>query len=276
VDLQRWWRAHFSGFTRRERWGYRVWLIFGVIVLVPEFWAAFWKESAPFPTISGTTADLEYGRPILGLAVVGVIILCLYSAMRYPVTRTGVLARANPTPDDPPTYFGEDALLPYRTPGGGRLTRSTTPVREVAAMVYFAVAFAAILVATTIAALVTGGTDEYAVGRTLYGSILVWWVLLPNAAAWPKRFAVDVPFPPLFETVRSLERRLRILALVVVAGLVILILHLALYPWPSIIPDLQRTHHYYDCHPLPPAKAKSSDACTKLDDGLVRPSPKAP
>jgi hypothetical protein len=276
VDLKRWWRAHFSDFTRKERWGYWVWLVFAGIVLFPELWAAFWKDSAPFPTISGTTADLEYRSPILGLVVVGVIVLCLYSALRYPVTKTGVLAPPNPSPDDAPTYYGEDALLPYRTPGGGRFTRSTTPVRELAAKLYFALAFAAILLATTIAALITGGTDEYAVGHTLYGSILLWWVLLPSALAWPKHFAVDIPFPTLFETVRSLERRLRVLALVVTAGLVILVLHLALYPWPSNIPDLQRTHHYYECHPLPPAKAKSSDDCTRLDEALVRPSPKAP
>ena len=167
VHLKKWWRAHFNGFTRRERWGYGVWLIFGVIVLVPELWAAFWKDSAPFPTISGTTADLEYGSPILGLVVVGVIVICLYSAMRFPPSKTGVLARQNPSPDDLPTYVGEDPFLPYRTPGGGRFTRSKTPVRELAAEIYFSVVFAVILVATTIAALVTGGpTSTRLVGRS--------------------------------------------------------------------------------------------------------------
>src|SRR4051812_13738373 len=178
VDLKHWWNLHFSGFTHTERWGYRVWLAFAVVVLGPELWAAFWSDSAPFPTISGTTADLEYGQPLLGLAVVGVIVLCLYSALRFPPSRTGVL----PPPNAPLEYRppGEDPFVPYRTPRGGRLTRSKTPVREIAAVLYFSVVSVAILGATTIAALVTGGTDEYAVGRTLYGGILVGWVLLPN------------------------------------------------------------------------------------------------
>ena len=52
MSLRLWWAAHFAGFSRREAWGYGVWFSFAAVVLVPEFWAAFWKESAPFPTIS--------------------------------------------------------------------------------------------------------------------------------------------------------------------------------------------------------------------------------
>jgi hypothetical protein len=275
ASFKRWWNAHFSGFTTQERWGYWVWLIFSAIVLVPEFWAAFWKDSAPFPTISATTGNLEYEWPILSLAVVGVIVLCIYSGVRYPVTRTGVLATKDPSPVDPETHYGEDALVPYRTPGGGRITRSVTPVREIAATAYFIAAALTILVLTGIAIATTGGLDEFAVGETLYGSIVVFWIVLPSAMAWPKRFAVDVPFPTLFSTVRSLERRIRPLALLVAVGMVILLLHLALYPWPSIIPDIQRTHRAYDCDPLPP-KAPKGDDCDRLDKALIKPEPNDP
>ncbi|MDX6503767.1 MAG: hypothetical protein QOE29_892 [Gaiellaceae bacterium] len=278
ADLRIWWNAHFSDFTRKEAWGYAVWLLFAVFVLVPELWAAFWKDSAPFPTISGTTGELEYRYPALALLVTGTIVLCVYSAFRYPPQRTGVLAPAKPGPDDAPAYQG-DAALPYRTPGGGRFTRSITPVRELAAKLYFVCALVAILAGTTIAALITGGTDEYAVGRTLYGLLLLLWALVPSLLAWPKRFALDIPFPTLFSTVRSLERRLRVLALIVIAGLTILLLHLVLYPWPSIIPDLSRTHTYNKCHPLKPRSTPLSAAeqqeCQRLDDAAVRPSPKA-
>jgi hypothetical protein len=274
-DLKLWWNAHFSGFTRREAWGYGVWLFFAVLVLVPELWAAFWKDSAPFPTISGTTGELEFNHPILGLVVASVIVLCLYSSLRYPEARTGVLAPPKPGPND--VELEGDAALPYRTGIGRRFTRSLTPVRELEAKLYFGAAFCTIIAATVVAALITGGTDEYAVGRTLYGATLLLWVILPSALAWPKRYALDVPFPTLFATVRSLERRLRLLALVVAAGLVVLLLHLVLYPWPSIIPDLNRTHRYYTCHPLtstgvaPPPTAD----CKKLDASLAKPSPKA-
>src|SRR5437879_5431916 len=148
-DLKLWWKAHFAGFTHREAWGYGVWLFFAVLVLVPELWAAFWKDSAPFPTISGTTGELEYNHPILALVVASVIVLCLYSSLRYPETRTGVLAPVKQGPDDGPLVG--DPALPYRTAAGRRFTRSLTPVRELAATLYFGAALCAIVGATVVA-----------------------------------------------------------------------------------------------------------------------------
>ena len=55
--------------------------------------------------------------------------------------------------------------------------------------------------------------------------------LLASVRAW------DVPFPTLFRTIANLER-----ARGTVAGLVILLVHLAFYPWPDISHVLQ-THH---------------------------------
>jgi hypothetical protein len=57
------------------------------------------------------------------------------------------------------------------------------------------------------------------------------WVIVPNVAAyWFKR---DVPFTTLFFTIQCLGRRLQLVAAFVAALLVILLLHLAFYPWPS-------------------------------------------
>jgi hypothetical protein len=256
-----------------------VWLFFGLLVLVPELWASGWQDSAPFPTISGTVGALEYDRPWVALVVAGVIVLFLYSSVRFPKLKTGVLAkRGGMGAPIGQTYEGDPAL-PYRTPGGGRFTRSTTPVREVRAVIYFACALLIIVGCTTIAAIRTDINDEYAVGQTLYGLTALFWVLIPNLLAWPKHRAVDVPFPTLFSTIRSLERRLRILALVVAAGLVILLVHLVLYPWPSIIPDLSRTHQTYECHPLQPARhpltAQQKADCQKLDEANGKPDPVA-
>ncbi len=277
--MQVWWQTHFGGIERRERWGYGVWLFFAVLVLVPEFWAAFWKDSAKWPTISGTIGKLEYDRPVVALVVVGVIVLCAYSGFRYPPTRTGVLPVKGAAPNKAGGVEG-DLLLPYRTPIGGRFTRSTTPVHEIAAALYFAVALLIIVVGTAVAAFVTDVDDEFATGRTLYGLTLLFWVVIPSLLAWPKRFAADVPFPTMFETLRSLERRLRVLALVVAAGLVMLLLHLVFYPWPSIVPDLSRLHRVYDCHPLEPAKhplsPKQQAACKRLDDAEIEPTPVSP
>jgi hypothetical protein len=274
--LKRWWGTHFNGFSRREAWGYGVWFAFAAIVLVPEFWAAFGKGSAPFPTISGTTGALEYDRPWLALVVAGVIVLCLYSALRYPKTRTGVLPKKGPQGEPLGEDVRGDQALPYRTAGGGRFTRSTDPVREISAIAYFVCALVVIGVSTAIVA-ATKDIDEYSVGWTLYGLILVFWVLIPSLLAWPKRLAVDVPFPTLFSTVRSLERRLRVLALLVAAGLVILLFHLVLYPWPSIIPDLARTHRtYITCRSAKPLSPQQRADCQKLGETHGKPDSGAP
>lgn len=279
-SLGRWWNTHFSGFSRREAWGYGVWLFFGLLVLVPEIWAAKWKDSAPFPTISGTVGALEYDRPWLALVVTGVIVLCFYSSFRYPKTETGVLAKLGSTGATIGQTYRGDQTLPYRTPGGGRLTRSTTPVREIRAVTYFAWALVVIVVSTALAAIKTDFNDEYRVGQTLYGSTALLWAVIPSLLAWPKHRAVDVPFPTLFSTIRSLERRLRVLALVVAAGLMILLLHLVFYPWPSIIPDLSRTHRTYECHPIQPAEQpltpQQKADCQKLDEANGKPDPVAP
>jgi hypothetical protein len=278
--VARWAANHFIGFSRREAWGYGVWFSFAAVVLGPELWAAFWKESAPFPTISATVASLEYDHPWVGLVVAGAIVACAYSSFRFPKTRTGVLQKKEPSGELTGETFGEDFVLPYRTPEGGRLTMSTTPVREVGAVLYFASVLAVILAATIVAALTTDFNDEFYVGRTLYGLILVFLVIVPNVLAWPKRLAVDIPFPTLFSTVRSLERRLRIVALLVVGGLVILVLHLVLYPWPSNIPDFSRLHRTYVCHPIQPAKNPLSSQqrvdCKRIDEADGKPDPGDP
>jgi hypothetical protein len=271
--VERWRANHFTGFDRREKWGYGVWFFFSALVLTAEFWAAFGSDSAPFPTISGTTAALEYDYPILGLAVVALIVFCAYSSFRFPKSRTGV----TPPPGEPDQgWFGEDSLVPYRTPLGGRFTRSTTPVREFPVVLYIAGAIVVILAGTAWAWITSGGLDEHRTGRTLYGLMIVFLILVPTALAWPKRFALDVPFPTFFSTVRSLERRVRILAYAFAAGLVMLLLHIVLYPWPSVIPDLQRLHRNYECHPLDPVKnplsAKERAECARRDEKAMRPA----
>jgi hypothetical protein len=241
--FKRWWAAHFSGFTRKEAWGYGVWLFFGLIVAVPEIWAAKWKESAKWPTISATVGELEYWHPWVALIVVAVIVLSAYSALRYAPEKTGVL---------PEIENGEqrgglvgDKALPNRSQKGLRLTASPTPLREFGVGFYFAIALAIIALGTAIAAAKTDVDDEFATGRTLYGLTALFWVALPSALAWPKNWGLEITFPTLFETMRSLERRLRIIALAVAGGLAILLIHHVLYPWPSTIPDIKDLHEQY-------------------------------
>ena len=83
--------------------------------------------------------------------------------------------------------------------------------------------------------------DKFRFGQVLYGLIAAFWIVIPSVIALPKR-GREAPFATLFRTVRNLEQRFRPAAVLVAAGLAVLVLHLMLYPWPAIIPDLQRLH----------------------------------
>ena len=73
--------------------------------------------------------------------------------------------------------------------------------------------------------------NRFLVGYVLYSLIGIFWVVVPNSAAYFLK--KDIPFTTMFFTVRSLGRRLQFVAALVAALLVILLLHLAFYPWPS-------------------------------------------
>jgi hypothetical protein len=78
---------------------------------------------------------------------------------------------------------------------------------------------------------------KYQIGYVVYGILGSGVAVTSVLAFW---FRTDgVPFPTLFRTVKYLQRRVHVLATVLVAGLAVLAVHLALYPWPDIA-DLAR------------------------------------
>jgi hypothetical protein len=112
----------------------------------------------------------------------------------------------------------------------GRLSRTPADISPVAALVYVPLAAAAIAAGSIIAAVVSG--DYWVEGYVIYGLIAIFLVIIPNVLAY--WFAREVPWPTLLTTITNLERRWRPAAVVVLAGLVILLLHLALPPWPDM------------------------------------------
>ena len=86
--------------------------------------------------------------------------------------------------------------------------------------------------------------DKYLLGEVLYSLIGFWWIVLPGWLAY--KHGRVVPFPTLFRTVRNLEQRARVVAAVFAAGIAVLLIHLALHPWPSVISDLQDLHQKYE------------------------------
>jgi hypothetical protein len=68
------------------------------------------------------------------------------------------------------------------------------------------------------------------VGYICWGAFLA-AVLIPEALAYfGKSF---VPFPGVARTTANLEARYPVLAVVILAGLAILAVHLVFYPWPA-------------------------------------------
>ncbi len=210
--------ARFGDLDGREARGYAVWLTMGVVVAVPELWAAV-GDNVPWPTVSGTVGHLEYRWSGTAVVVVGALVFSALLTIRYP----------------PPLPQAEVAA--GRTDGGRlSLQPETANRRQLSPWSYFPAA-AVVVIGGSLASATLDG-DKWHLAYVLYGLIAMFWIVIPSLAAY--FFARDVPFPTLFRTIADLERRLHRFALFVAAGLVVLLLHLAFYPWPDISHVLQK------------------------------------
>jgi hypothetical protein len=223
---------------RKRRWGYFVWVVAGIVIGVPEITAAVAGDVLPFITISETVGHLERRWPAVELAVVAAIVFLVFSTTRTP-------------PKSQSAGPGE----PVRTPGGRLTVQAPAPkpppeFDEEDAPRWFAVAAvgACALVAglTALTATLWDDPHHYRPSYVLYGSLGLLWLVVPSIYAFAA--GKDPPFPTVFRTVTNLEEWLRsrpwrwnlgpfagwLVAYLVLAGLVILLLHLALYPYPDI------------------------------------------
>ena len=229
-----WWKHRFSDVTNAEKWGYWVWGLMGVVIATPEVWAATEGCESDWPTISTTVGHLQREARILTLIPVALIVLGAYFALRYETLSA-------------PDILDDDTLA-VTTPEGRRAKVAFTSIDQLAptqqlgwtmasmpqsrkrwpVQWYFVVATALVVLAWIIA---LGSGDRYHVGYIGYALIAVFWVVLPNIAAY--WFSRDVGFTTLVYTASILGRRIPIFAGLMAALLVILLIHLALYPWPS-------------------------------------------
>jgi hypothetical protein len=209
---------------RRELWGYITWLTAGVVIAVPEVSAAA-SGRVPWATISETVGHLEARATWVAPLVVGYLVFAAYHAVPHLSPGAQVVTPAG----QPRTEGGRLTAVPSRHDDVRDRMPTTT-------FVVFAIVALGVVVAGTLVA-ATVSSDRYVVGYVLYGLIAVFWVLVPTILAY--WFKKDVPFPPLSTTLGYLERRWHVVAVLVLAGLAVLALHLAFYPWPDIIRDLQ-------------------------------------
>lgn len=225
---------------RREFMGYVVWGTMGIVIAIPEIWAAA-GSGLPWQTISSTVGTgLARDHTWVSLIVILVLALVGYFSFRYPPTRREPAAKAQ-------ELAGTQTLKRplRRMEHGGRLTLSkrVQPDADTGwvgrfGMLYVAGSSSVIAGGTILTdQLSSGHAERYHASYVLYGLIAVFWILGPSVIALA--LGHEAPWPTLFTTIKSLEQRLgplfgSVLAALIVGGLAILLLHLVLYPFPDI------------------------------------------
>lgn len=225
--IKRYFAARFKNVSRAEGWGYAVWSAMGLVVFVPEVWAAVSGSDFVWPTISTTVGHLEDRWPVVALIPVAVIVMCAFSLYRVGAGDTAMQADYQGLGRTPEGRLAKQDVSLDQLERGGVPAKEGR--REVGVIPYFGVVTVVVVAATFIAAT---SNNRFLTGYVLYSLIFVFWLVLPNVASY--WFKSDVPFCTVFFTVRCLGQRLQLVAAFVAALLVILLLHLAFYPWPSV------------------------------------------
>lgn len=223
----RYFQARFSDATKSEVWGYAVWSAMGVVVGVPEIWAAVAGDDFVWPTISTTVGHLQERWPVVALFPVATIVIGAYSVLRVPIGDTMLQADFQAIGRTAQGRLAKQDVSLEQLAAGG-VVASATDRDEWPVLPYFAFATVVVVAGSLLA---SASENRFLVGYALYSLIAIFWIVVPNALAY--FFGKDFPYTTLFFTVRSLGRRLQFVAAVVAALLVILLLHLAFYPWPS-------------------------------------------
>lgn len=228
----------------RRRWGYWLWGVGAAVILVPELIAAFGAGWLPFTTISKMTGHLERRHSVFELVVIALLVWVVYSTVRVPPHSRSGKRRG-------------EADSPHVRTAGGRLTvrdQEPKPTRDFddeQAPLLFAIAALVALAGIAVASFASAkwwddGKPHYHTGYVLYGLIGVLWIVVPSVLA--VALAKDVPFPTFYRTVANIEDWLAsrtwrnslgptlawLVSYLILMGLVILLLHLTLYPFPSI------------------------------------------
>jgi hypothetical protein len=191
---------------RDERNGYVFWGLVALFIGVPELLASLsstLKADIPWPTASNLIGkDLERHHHWVALLVVGLIAVVTVHALTYPPAKKKA----------------------------GRAVRDPSEAVHVSWSEWYIV-----LVAATgaIAGFIASafGASKLELGYAIYGTLAITGVVIPSALAywWNRVLAI----PTLFAALAYLRARAAWIAALVVALLVVLLFHLALYPWPN-------------------------------------------
>ncbi len=192
---------------REEVNGYLFWGLVALFIGVPELLAAFSKTlraDIPWPTISNLVGkDLEAHHHWIALLVVGLLVAVTVHTLSYPDEHKHLGRALRQRPEQ------------RISRGWGRR--------------YIVLVAASGLVAGLVAA--AAGASKNELGYAIYLTLAVLGIVVPSALAYWARRLVDIP--TLFATLALLRARASWVALVAAALLVVLLFHLALYPWPN-------------------------------------------
>jgi len=237
----RFWRWATNPDNSRLLWGYIVWGAMGAVVALPELLAAVASKDVPFPPISGTIGYIEYWHPEFALLGIGVLVWAAFHAVRVSSPTITRIPPAAPQGDHavtaPVATKGELVRIP-----GGRLSVANT-FQPLHPRIYIPAALGLVGVAFAIVR-IARPDDKYLLGEVLYGTIALVWIAVPAWLAY--KHGRWVPYATLFRTIQDLESHFRAAAIVVGAGILVLLVHLAFYPWPASIPDIQDLHKQYE------------------------------
>jgi len=206
-----WFTKRFGDATPEELHGYAFWGPVALAILVTEILGGTsksFRNAIPWPTISTTVGHLEDLHGFWGLIVVAIIAAAAYYTFNYETL--------------PPSQGRTETYL---------LARGPVQIRYGWPFV--------LAVTGAIAYAVHAGsrneeelTGKFHLAYGIYGSFAVFGVAIPLYLVW--RRSKHVVFPHLFYTLKCLRERFHWVALAVLLGLSILVIHLALYPWPSL------------------------------------------
>jgi hypothetical protein len=227
-QLCRWWRLlRRNDAVGREAWGYVFWiplivLLFLPAELVPAFGGPDW------PTFSTTIGHLEYLFAPTALLVVALMVFTAFNALARRHGETGLSAKGHYRLD----HTGGRIIWKHaKQPPAGKDSISRWQ------LLYLPVGAVLIAGLSTIA-FVWGG---YWPGAYVLWSLVAFAVIvLPSILSF--FFARSVPFPTLFRTVQNLRDHVHMIATAVLAFLVVLAVHLSLYPWPNVAHVVQVDH----------------------------------
>ena len=191
--------------------GYVFWGLTALFIAVPEILAALskhMKNIIPWPTISNLVGkDLERHHHWIALLVVGLIVVVALHTYAYPAENKILGQPVGPDPS------------------------SVDVVRWGWGPAYIALTALAAALSGTVASM--AGATKNELGYVIYLTLFSMGVAIPSIFRhWLKKV---LAIPTLFASIALLRahRYCHWVAAVIVAALVVLGLHLALYPWPN-------------------------------------------